>query len=487
MLYPPTSPESPHSEEVPPMELVAFAFSRIKDAIYIVNEHNQFCYVNAEACRTLHYSQQEFQEMYLWDIDPCRSAELIQHSWRDWKRGLTFETQHISRFGAVIPVEVSVNHFIHKGRKYSMCVVRDIRERKHIENIAYAREQEFRALVENTPDLVVRFGPQMTCQYANPATLTHLGFTADQLLGHRLTDLMPDACCAQHIQQLVQLVVDTQSSVEGELEEGTQELGDKPRAVHHIRCVPEFGQNGQLSSILTVGRDISAIRYAEKRLEESHSQLRLLTRQREISREEERKHIAREIHDELGQHLTSMRIGLSLLRMQFAKENPSLLTPLQNLMALSDKTIQVVRNVATRLRPNVLDMGLTPALEWLRDDFVRQYGVQCQLCAPEPEVLMNDECATAAFRVVQESLTNIARHAAASEVVIALENREGLIVLSVQDNGKGFDAREQKPNTFGLMGMKERGRMLGGEVTITSQPGSGTLIRMMFPQRAVAR
>ncbi|MFP1814970.1 PAS domain-containing protein [Lonsdalea quercina] len=487
MLYPPTPPESPHSEEVPPMELLAFAFSRIKDAIYIINEHNQFCYANAEACRALHYSQQEFQDMSLWDIDPCRSAELIQHSWRDWKRGLTFETQHISRFGAMIPVEVSVNHFIHKGRKYSMCVVRDIRERKHIENIAYAREQEFRALVENTPDLVVRFGPQMTCQYANPATLTHLGFTADQLLGHRLTDLMPDACCAQHIQQLVQLVVDTHSSVEGELEEETQELGDKPRAVHHIRCVPEFGQNGQLSSILTVGRDISAIRYAEKRLEESHSQLRLLTRQREISREEERKHIAREIHDELGQHLTSMRIGLSLLRMQFAKEHPSLLTPLQNLMALSDKTIQVVRNVATRLRPNVLDMGLTPALEWLRDDFVRQYGVQCQLRAPEPEVLMNDECATAAFRVVQESLTNIARHAAASEVLIALENREGLIVLSVQDNGKGFDAREQKPNTFGLMGMKERGRMLGGEVTITSQPGSGTLIRMMFPQRAVAR
>lgn len=472
------------------MELVAFAFSRIRDAIYIVNEYHQFCYANAEASRMLHYSQQEFKALYIWDIDPCRSAELIRHSWRDergWKRGLTFETQHKSRYGVIIPVEVSVNHFKHQGKKYSMCVVRDIRERKHIEHIAYTREQEFRALVENTPDLIVRFGPQMTCQYANPATLAYLGFTADRLLGHRLTDFLPDAPFAQRIQQLVQWVVDTQSSVEGELEEDPRHIGDKPRAVHHIRCVPEFGRNGQLSSILTVGRDISAIRYAEKKLEESHSQLRLLTRQREISREEERKHIAREIHDELGQHLTSMRISLSLLRMQFAKENPSLLTPLQNLMALSDKTIQVVRDVATRLRPNVLDMGLTPALEWLRDDFVRQYGVHCQLDAPEADVLMNDECATAAFRVVQESLTNIARHAAASEVVIALENREGLIVLSVQDNGKGFDARQQKPNTFGLMGMKERGSMLGGKVTITSEPGGGTLIRMTFPQHAVVR
>jgi len=97
-------------------------------------------------------------------------------------------------------------------------------------------------------------------------------------------------------------------------------------------------------------------------------------------------------------------------------------------------------------------------------------------------VVLNDECATAAFRVVQESLTNIARYAEATQVVISLENREGLIVLSVRDNGKGFDAQTRKPHAFGLMSMKERGRMLGGEVVIESQPGAGTLVRLTFPQ-----
>lgn len=485
MLYTPTSRQPQQPDDVPTLELVDFAFSRIKDAIYIVNDRERFCYVNDEACRMLGYSSYDFRRMQIQNIDLSWKKEEANHHWRDpcgWKRGLTFETQHKTRSGMVLPVEVSVSHFRHKGRQYSMCVVRDIRERKQNEQLAYAREQEFQALVENSPDLIMRFDPELNCQYANPATLAHLRFTARQLRGRRMTDLLPNARCAQRILQLVKQVVDTQSSIEGELEEDIGVTTTRHRVIHHIRCVPEFDQNGRLTSILTVGRDITAIRYAEKKLENSHMQLRLLARQREISREEERKHIAREIHDELGQHLTSMRMSLSLMRMQFARDNPHMLTQLQNLMALSDQTIQVVRHVATRLRPNVLDMGLTPALEWLRDDFIRQYRCPCLLHAPEPEVLLNDEYATAAFRVVQESLTNIARHAQATQVVISLENRDGMVVLSVRDNGNGFDAQTCKPNAFGLMSMKERGRMLGGEVTIDSQPGVGTLVRLTFPQ-----
>ncbi|WJV60709.1 PAS domain S-box protein [Pectobacteriaceae bacterium CE70] len=490
MLYTPTSQQTPTPDGVPQLELVDFAFSRIKDAIYIVNELEQFCYTNDEACRILGYSRNEFHHMRVQDIDPSWNNESAHRSWSDprtWQRGLSFETQHKTRYGMIIPVEVSINHFRHKGRKYSMCVVRDIRERKHIEQLAYAREQEFRALVENSPDVIIRFDPQLNCQYANPAALNHLGFAAEQLYGRQITELLPNAKCALRITQLVQLVVGTKSSAEGELTEDIGNIDEKHHVIYHISCVPEFNPDGYLVSILTVGRDITAIRYAEKKLEDSHMQLRLLARQREISREDERKHIAREIHDELGQHLTSMRMGLSLMRMQFAKDNPHLLTQLQNLMTLSDKTIQVVRNVATRLRPNVLDMGLTPALEWLRDDFIRQYGCNCQLQAPEPEVVLNDECATAAFRVVQESLTNIARYAKASQVKITLENREGLIVLSVQDNGDGFDTSVRKPNAFGLMGMRERGRMLGGEVVIESSVDKGTLVRLTFPQSAGLR
>ncbi|ATA24180.1 histidine kinase [Brenneria goodwinii] len=475
--------------DVPQLELVDFAFSRIKDAIYIVNEEGRFCYANEAACQTLHYSSDEFLQLRVADIDPNWPARSRPAGW--WKeydtdRGITFETCHITHFGMVIPVEVNLTHFKHKGRSYSMCVVRDIRERKHIEQLSYAREQEFRALVENTPDLITRFDPQLNCLYANPATLRHLDFTIEQLCGRKLTDLMPGAKCAMRIQQLVQQVVDSRHSVEGELSDENGRGDQRHVVIHHIRCVPEFDQQGALVSILAVGRDITAIRYAERKLEDSHMQLSLLARQREISREAERKHIAREIHDELGQHLTTIRMSLSLMRMCFAKDNPDMQEQLKRLMLLSDQTIQVVRNVSTRLRPNVLNMGLTPALEWLCDEFNRNYRGECLLKTAEPELTLKDECVTAAFRVAQESLTNVARHAQATKVEISLENHAGDVVLRIQDNGKGFDDQINKADAFGLISMKERGRMLGGEVVIESAPGSGTLVQLTFPMEADA-
>ncbi|PWC22420.1 histidine kinase [Brenneria roseae subsp. roseae] len=476
---------SDSQKQVPKLELVDFAFSRIKDAIYIVDEEERFCYANKAACQILGYSTAEFMRLSVADIDPQWSDRRLQTSWwleYESDMGITFEAQHKTRNGMTIPVEVNLTHFRHKGRGYSMCVVRDIRERKHIEQLAHAREQEFRALVENTPDLILRFDPQMNCLYANPATLNHLDFTIEQLRGRMITELMPGAGCAVRMEQLVKQVVDTHSRVEGELIEEQGKGDHRHQSINHIRCVPEFDQYGELVSILTVGRDITAIRYAEKKLEASHMQLRLLARQREISREEERKHIAQEIHDELGQHLTTIRMSLSLMRMRFAKENPMMQEQLQNLMQLADQTIQVVRNVSTRLRPNVLNMGLTPALEWLCDEFNRHYKVNCQLKTAGPRVVLTDESATAAFRVAQESLTNVARYAEASQVWVTLDNQGSQVVIRIQDNGKGFDVGINSQNAFGLMSMKERGRMLGGKVIIESKPGAGTQVQLTFPR-----
>ncbi|MDC9817956.1 PAS domain S-box protein [Pectobacterium polonicum] len=476
--------------KAPELELVDFAFSRIKDAIYIVNEAQCFCYVNEAASQTLGYSIAEFMQLSIADIDPHWAAE---HRSPDWLQaydsgvGTTFETRHLTRYGMTIPVEVNLTYFQHKGRSYSMCVVRDIRERKHIEQLAYARDQEFRALVENSPDLIIRFDPGLHCLYANPASLKHLEFTVEQLRGRMITELMPGAGCAIRMEQLVQQVVDTRSSAEGEVMEQLGKGDQCHQSIHHIRCVPEFDQCGALVSILTVGRDITAIRYAEKKLVDSHMQLRLLARQREISREEERKHIAQEIHDELGQHLTTIRMSLSLIRMCFAKDNPDMQGHLQRLMQLADQTIQVVRNVSTRLRPNVLNMGLTPALEWLCDEFNRHYSVTCLLRTLGDTLALDDESSTAAFRVAQESLTNVARYAAATQVIVTLDNRDDSIVLRIKDNGKGFDANAKNKNAFGLMSMKERGRMLGGEVIIESTPGTGTQVQLAFPKNGYIR
>ncbi|AUX71531.1 sensor histidine kinase [Erwinia pyrifoliae] len=469
-----------------PLKLLEFALNTVKDAVYLIDSQTRFFYVNDESCHMLGYRNDELLNMSVSDIDPAWSKEDIYAMWERMGEGgndsvLTFETHHKTKQGLLIPVEVSSNPFVYEEGKYSMCVVRDMRERKHLEQMSYAREQEFQVLVENSPDMVVRFDTSLNCQYANPAALRHLCVSAEQLRGRRIRELLGDLTCVKHIDRLVSEVVHSQLEAEGELVESDNKML-AGTVINHIRCVPEFDRHGTLISVMLVGRDITAIHYAERKLEDSHMRLRLLARQREVSREEERKRIAREIHDELGQHLTSLRMGISMLRIQFSKDNPLLHERVVHLMGLTDKTIQVVRNVATRLRPNVLDMGLTPALEWLRDEFIsRHIGCCCRLITPEHEVRLNDEQATAAFRVAQESLTNISRHAHASEVIILLVRHANSVVLTVRDNGRGFDCQSSKDNAFGLMSMRERGRMLGGSVEIESKVNIGTRISLTIP------
>lgn len=469
-----------------PFRLVDFALNNVKDAVYLVDSDTHFFYVNDESCRMLGYSVEDLLDMCVSDIDPEWKKEDVLAMWRRVRENegggpFTFETQHKTKSGMLIPVEVTSNPFVFAGNNYSFCVVRDITERKSLEQISYAREQEFRVLVENSPDVVVRFDPLQNCLYANPAALRHLGVSAEQLRGRRLRDLLGDLHCVRCMEQLVGEVISNQREAESELVESENALTEGT-VIHHVRCVPEFDPHGTLISVMAVGRDITAVRYAEKKLEDSHMRLRLLAHMREISREEERKRIAREIHDELGQHLTSLRMGISLMRIQFTRDNPQLHERVLKLMGLADKTIQVVRDVATRLRPNVLDMGLTPALEWLRDEFIGLHsGCCCRLITPAREVRLTDEQATAAFRVVQESLTNITRHAQATQVIIVLERQDDEVVVVVSDNGTGFDSRQRNDNAFGLMGMRERGRMLGGRVDIVSKPAIGTWVTLRIP------
>ncbi len=473
-----------------PLRLVEFALNKVRDAVFLVDNQTRFFYVNEESCRLLGYSSQELLTMTVSDIDPGWSREKVtamRQRVLEQADGntFTFETCHQSKQGVMIPVEVSSNLFVCEEGSYSMCVVKDLRERRHLEQMAHMREQEFRVLVENSPDMVVRFDPRLKCQYANPAALRHLHLTAEALRGHSLREMLGDLSCVRHIERLVQQVIVSQIEADGELVESDSPLS-QGTVINHTRCVPEFDCHGNLTSVMVVGRDITAIHYAEKKLEDSPMRLRLLARQREVSREEERKRIAREIHDELGQHLTTLRMGISMLRIQFTQDNPQLHERVMHLKGLADKTIQVVRNVATRLRPNVLDMGLTPALEWLRDEFIsRHMGCSCRLIAPEKEVRLSDEQATAAFRVAQESLTNISRHAEATEVTILIVRHAGAVVLTVCDNGRGFDCQQPKDNAFGLMSMKERGRMLGGKVEIDSDPAVGTRVKLTIPLQQI--
>ncbi|WP_260954625.1 PAS domain S-box protein [Pseudomonas citri] len=363
-------------------------------------------------------------------------------------------------------------------------ICRDITERKHAERVLHAREQEFRALVENTPDVIARFDPQCRYLYVNPAAQCMLGRSVTFLLGKTSSQAAPLSQAARSFQCKLEHVLRTGEAVETEFVLDMPPDQGAQAACYQVRLVPERDQSGGLVSILAVGRNVSSERAAERRLKDSHAQLRLLSSHRETTREEERKHIAREIHDELGQQLSALRMGISLLRLQFGADQPLLVDRVQALMIRVDEIIQVVRNVATSLRPSALNMGLTSALEWLVSEFSQNTGIGCQLSAPPVRLLLDDERATAIFRVIQESLTNVSRHAQASRVEIHLEHDAEHLQIEVRDNGKGFDPRQLPKGTLGMLGMRERGHMFGGTVTIDSTPGQGARVRVNIPFQA---
>jgi PAS domain S-box-containing protein len=220
-------------------------------------------------------------------------------------------------------------------------------------------------------------------------------------------------------------------------------------------------------------------------LGESHQRLRDLAAQNEATLEQERKHIALEVHDELGQVLTALRMSMSLLEMRLGPQVPALVTEMQGMKELVDRAIQGVRNVAGSLRPAALDMGLVGALEWQCHEFSRHTGVTCAFHARQGNLELEEKRAVVVFRIVQESLTNIARYALASQVDVSLGRRGDELWVQVLDNGTGFDqAAAASRNSFGLLGMRERALALGGRVEIASTAGRGTVISLVIPIEA---
>jgi len=205
-------------------------------------------------------------------------------------------------------------------------------------------------------------------------------------------------------------------------------------------------------------------------------------------REEEKARFARELHDELAQSLTALKMDALWVRDQVDGRCEEVESKLTEMVQMIDQTVAATRRIAADLRPLLLDdLGLVPAIEWLATNFSQRNGVACSLSATQ-ELDLHEPYATAVFRIVQESLNNIAKHAGASQVVITLEKALDFIRLVVRDDGCGFyPAAMRKPQSLGLMGLRERAELLGGEVRIDSAPGRGTCVTVGIPLRQTMR
>lgn len=228
---------------------------------------------------------------------------------------------------------------------------------------------------------------------------------------------------------------------------------------------------------------VAAHSRAEAELRVSRAQLQNLSAGLQTSLEEERARISREIHDELGQSLTALKLDIALLRNRLAGRGELILQKTRSMTDLVDSIIQTVRRISRELRPGVLDdLGLPAAIEWQAREFQERTGVRCDVVLPPASMDAKPEIATAVFRIVQEALTNVARHAKATAAAVRLEERDGSLELAVEDDGVGINAKQIcGSKSLGIIGMRERVRPWGGAVRIDGSPGAGTVVRVTIP------
>jgi two-component system, NarL family, sensor histidine kinase UhpB len=252
-----------------------------------------------------------------------------------------------------------------------------------------------------------------------------------------------------------------------------------------VTARPLLNEQGEIGGGVLMLRDVTERRRAEEESRRSRRELRALAARLQSVREEERRRIAHEIHDELGQALTALKIDLAWLKGRLPTREWEPVGRYASVIERIDKTIAAVRRIATELRPSVLDhLGMAAAVEWQALEFERRTGITTRVDLPPDAVELEDERATAVFRIFQETLTNVARHSRATRADVALRVTGSELMLEVHDNGRGITEEElDDAHSLGLVGLRERAVACGGSVNIRGTPGAGTTVSLHIPVR----
>ena len=356
--------------------------------------------------------------------------------------------------------------------------IKDITERKRAEEALWESEERYRQLFEAESDAIVLIDNATGCILeANSAAAALYGYSKEELLSKKNSDLSAEPEETQRVTQTTP--VDVNRVVTVPLRFHRKQDGSVFPVEITGRFLIRQGRSVHIAAI----RDITERKQAEEELRNSQEQFRALSARIQFAREEERTQIAREIHDELGQELTGLKMDLSWLIKRLPKNQESLISKTESMLKLVDSTIQTVRRISSELRPGVLDdLGLIAGIEWQTQDFENRSGIPCDFISSVEEIDLDRDRSTAVFRILQETLTNVSRHAKATQVKINLEESADSLILRIEDNGKGIKESEvSHPKSLGLLGMRERVLVFGGKVIITGEQGKGTTVTVKIP------
>ncbi len=358
-------------------------------------------------------------------------------------------------------------------------ISRKITQLKLAEIALKESEERYRILVEQSPDAIGIIQDKIIV-FVNKATLKLINAHSElEIVGHHFTEfLLPESF--EDIRKYF-AKVNSESSPQS-IETKFKTIDGRLFFIEVITVKILYKER---QAFQYIARDITKRISTEKKLRDLNKRLRSLTTHIHLIVEDERMKIAREIHDELGQALTGLKIDLSFLQetVNESFDRMKLDDKIKSMIDLIDLTIQTVRRISTELHPIILDkLGLTAAIEWLSEDVQKRTGIRCNFTLPAHEIILDKNISTALYRIFQESMTNVIRHSFASKVNISFVKEENQLIMKIRDNGIGIAQSEiDNNNSFGIFGMKERVRELKGAIKIKGQKGKGTLVTIVIP------
>jgi len=354
----------------------------------------------------------------------------------------------------------------------------DITERKLAEQALFESERYTSSILQAIPDLIFVLDSDGIFLDFKTGNSQDLLLPRENFINRSLFDVLPKPV-ATMLKENIDSVLKTQSvaSVEYEVE-----ISGKMTEFESF--ILPFGENEVISMV----RNISVRKRVEADLKNSQEQLKNFAAHLQNVREEERVSLAREIHDELGQILIALKIDLGILKQNLYRDVKrsavdDVTARFEQIYSLVDKTIKTTRKIMTGLRPDLLELvGFQEAARLSAREFAERYQVSCNFTSSMPEVKIDSQHSIALFRILQEALTNIAKHANATEVNIAINIIDNKFILKIMDNGVGFDEKKKiRQDSYGLIGMKERVYLLDGKLTVTGKPGEGTTVFVEMP------
>ena len=393
-----------------------------------------------------------------------------------------FESKRRRKDGQIIYVTVSFCTFYDAtGHKIGISAIeRDITQTKHQEQLLMLSEEKYRNLIEQVSDGIARLGEDGRVLFINEVAASLFSLKTEEMIGHSIAEFIPPDYADRYISGLRIILAQRDRRT---VEIAAPFLGEKKFFLVATQVVQQSPDKDEFT-VMCLITDISEAKQAQEELERSKEQLRSLAEHLENIREQERKDIAFEVHDELGQELTALKLDIAWLETKITDTDPRIKEKIRESKSLLDSTLDRVGSISTKLRPDILDnFGIIAAIEWSTDVFRKRSGIYCELVFDPEEINVSGNIATVIFRILQETLANIIRHSHATHAEVLFSEKADCYELSVIDNGIGIsEAQLKSPKSFGLFAMNERAKTVGATLKITGSPDSGTEIDLVIPK-----